>query len=121
MLSGGRHIAREDVFDSKYNDVFAKGERYTNLRLLLNRMVALQPNRIQQITEVIDELNHLQQWEQNAVSLVLGKNSLSAIDQLKERSAETLAIRVDNAAARKTEDNIVEATTTAIQNWLYPN
>ena len=114
MLSGGRHIAREDVFDSKYNDVFAKGERYTNLRLLLNRMVALQPNRIQQITEVIDELNHLQQWEQNAVSLVLGKNSLSAIDQLKERSAETLAIRVDNAAARKTEDNIVEATTTAI-------
>jgi serine/threonine protein kinase len=119
MLSGGRHIAREDVFDSKYNDVFANGERYINLRLLLNRMVALQPTRIQQISEAIDELKRLDHWERNAISLILAKNGLSTIDQLKKNSAENLAIRTDNAAARKTEDNVVEATTNAIQDWLW--
>jgi serine/threonine protein kinase len=118
MISGGQHIAREDALDQKYDSVFAKGERYTDLRLLLSRMVALQPSRIQDMNIVIDELKRLQSWEQNAVSLVLGKNNLSTIDQLKRQSAEALAIRNDNIAARKTEDEIFSTTFKAVESWL---
>lgn len=118
MLSGGRHIARDKVFDATYDAVFAKGERYTNLRLLLNRMVAEQPNRIVRMKEVIAELERLEKWEESAVSLVLGKTSLAAIDQLKKRAAETLAIRAENAAALESEDAIVDAVRTSIESWL---
>ena len=118
MLSGGRHIARDNIFDPAHDAVFAKGERYTNLRLLLNRMVADQPHRIAQMKEVIVELERLEKWEERAVALVLGKTSLAAIDQLKKRTAETLAIRAENAAVRKSEDTIIDAVTATIVSWL---
>ena len=118
MLSGGRHIARDNIFDPAYDGIFAKGERYTNLRLLLNRMVAEQPNRTARMKEVIAELERLEKWEESAVSLILGKTSLAAIDQLKKRTAETLAIRADNAAARKSENTIIDAVTMTIESWL---
>jgi serine/threonine protein kinase len=118
VLSGGRHIARDNVFDRAHDAEFEKGERYTNLRLLLNRMVAEQPSRISRMKEVIAELERLAKWEESAVSLVLGKTSLAAIDQLKKRSAETNAIRTENAAARKSEDVVIEAVTKTVDSWL---
>jgi len=118
MLSGGRHIARDNVFDPTHDAVFSKGERYTNLRLLLNRMVTAQPNRIARMKEVIVELERLEKWEESAVSLVLGNTNLAAIDQLKKRTAETLAIRAENAAARKDEDTITDTVTMTMESWL---
>lgn len=40
MLTGGKRIARENVFAEEYGEHFAKGHRYGLLRLLLSRMVA---------------------------------------------------------------------------------
>ena len=40
MLTGGKRIARENVFAEEYGKHFAKGQRYGLLRLLLNKMVA---------------------------------------------------------------------------------
>jgi hypothetical protein len=118
LLSGGRHIVRDNVFDPSFDNLFAKGERYTDLRLLLNRMVSEQAVRIAQMKEVVAELERLDKWEESAVSLALGKTSLAAIDQLKRRTSETLAIRSENVAARKSEDAVIKAVTKAIEDWL---
>src|SRR5262249_17997348 len=39
MLTGGKRIPRENVFDSRYADFFAKGPRHELLRLLLSKKV----------------------------------------------------------------------------------
>jgi serine/threonine protein kinase len=118
MLSGGRHVARDNIFDPAHDAVFAKGERYTNLRLLLHRMVVDQPTRTAQMKDVIVELERLEKWEERAVALIVGKDSLAAIDQLKKRTTDKLAIRAENAAARKSEGTIINAVTTIIDSWL---
>lgn len=118
MLSGGRHLARDNILDPAHDQMFARGERHTNLRLLLRRMVAERSVRIADMQEVINELERLQRWDETAVSLILSKSSLAAIDEQKRRTAEVLAIRAENSAARSREEALIGAIALAVETWL---
>jgi predicted Ser/Thr protein kinase len=118
MLSGGKKVARENVLDAQYDDIFAGGERHHLLRLLLNRMVVLKERRTSDINEVIVELERIEKWEESAVTLVLGKRARAAITRLQRSSADAVAEKIEKESGMVAELNTLDATTKSVVDWL---
>ena len=90
MLSGGRRVARENIFDSRYSEFFTKGPRHELFRLLLSKMIAPIATRYKDMTQVLTELAQIENWEQNAVGGLLDTRGLEATGKLQQRMAEEL-------------------------------
>ena len=84
MVSGGIILPRERLHEEKYRKIFASGERYHLLELLLRKMVCPVENRMQDMESVIREVGKIEGWERNARLLAIGPDGLAS---LRETSA----------------------------------
>ena len=117
MLSGGMRLAREETGDEKFKAVFAKGERYTDLHLLLLRMITSIDRRIKDVGEVVDRLTKIAQWEEVARRPPSTARS-QVVDHLHRQSAERQRIAFENEQARKSEQETQQVVGEAIMAWL---
>ena len=72
------------LHEEKYRKIFASGERYHLLELLLRKMVCPVENRMQDMESVIREVGKIEGWERNARLLAIGPDGLAS---LRETSA----------------------------------
>lgn len=56
MISNGQIVPRERLDDERFQSIFAKGERYHLLELLLQRMICLVGSRMREVSDVKAEL-----------------------------------------------------------------
>jgi serine/threonine protein kinase len=114
MLSGGRRIARENIFDARYSEYFAKGPRHELLRLLLSKMIAPIETRYRDMTPVLVELGQIENWEQNAVGGLLDTRGLAATGKLQQRMAEELERKTAFEMTREGEINRIASVTSSV-------
>ncbi len=118
MLSGGRRIARENVFDNRYAEFFAKGARHKLLRLLLSKMVAPLATRYTKMDVVIRELEQIADWEQTAISGLLDMRGLAATGQLQKREAEEIQRRLTFDEVRTLDIQRIYNVSASVSAWL---
>jgi tRNA A-37 threonylcarbamoyl transferase component Bud32 len=118
MLSGGDILPRERVHEGQFRKVFAKGERYSLMELLLRRMICLQDQRIQSADEVIEQLEKIEAWEKNARLLPIGVDGLAAIEQIQRRSLEAGRIASENQQVHNQETQALGAVQASVTGWL---
>jgi serine/threonine protein kinase len=118
MLSGGRRITRENVFDQRYAEFFAKGPRHVLLRLLLNKMVAPLATRYAKMDVVIRELEQIENWEQTAVSGLLDTRGLAAAGRLQKRAAEEIQRKATFDEVRTQDIQRIQNVSESVSAWL---
>ena len=117
MISGGMVIAREER-DAAFHDLGTKGQRYRLLQILLSRMIALLPSRINDIDMVLRELVAIQEWEKTAVQSSLSSSLLATIDHSQQAAINRDRINRDNEAARNNLAGRVQAVADDISSWV---
>jgi serine/threonine protein kinase len=118
MLSGGRRVARENIFDGRYSDVFTKGPRHELFRLLLSKMIAPIATRYKDMTQVLTELAQIENWEQNAVGGLLDTRGLEATGKLQQRMAEELQRQANFETTRDGEIKRIASVTSSVIGWI---
>ena len=118
MLSGGVILPRERIHEEQFRKVFAKGERYGLMELLLRRMICPVGQRIQSAEEVIEQLEKIEAWEKNARLLPIGEEALAGIEQIQRRSLEAGRVAAENQQARDQETQALGAVQESLTDWL---
>ena len=118
MLTGGKRIARENVFAREYDEHFAKGDRYGLLRLLLSRMVAPLDRRYRDLDPAMRELRQIEQWEQNAVGVLLDSDALVATQRLQKLAAEEIERKESFQTVREGEQKLLYSVAESVVEWL---
>jgi len=118
MISGGVTLPRERLHEAPFIDIFAKGERFTLLRLLLDKMISPIGTRLQTMNKVIEELENLRDWEQTAKGSLLDEAALQGLDSLRKSSIEARTIADMDSQARETERRGLELATQSVMSWL---
>lgn len=119
MLTGGKRIARENVFDPRYTEFFAKGPRHELLRLLLSKMVAPLATRYAAMDVVIRELQQIENWEQTAVTGLLDTTGLAATGQLQKRMAEEMQRKANFEETRAQDVERILNVSASVSAWLF--
>jgi serine/threonine protein kinase len=117
MLSGGVILPRERIHEEQFRNVFAKGERYGLMELLLRQMICPQDQRIQNADEVIKQLEKIEAWEKNA-RLPISDAARAGIEQIQRRSLETSRIAAENQQARNQEGYSLGTVQKSLTAWL---
>lgn len=121
MISGGQIVARERLEDERFQSIFAKGERYRLLELLLQRMICPVGSRIQDVASVKTDLDKIQQWERNAIFLPVGKDGLDRIGRFQRRSAAAARVTLENAQNRNHEESTIDRVKTSVLETVAAN
>jgi serine/threonine protein kinase len=117
-VSGGTIVPRERIHEEKYRQIFAAGEQYHLLELLLRRMVCLVPERIQDMNSALRELEKIESWKHNAKLVAISDEGRAAIEKLQRRSIETARINAENKSARQQEAETLAKVRESILEWL---
>jgi serine/threonine protein kinase len=118
MLSGGVILPRERLREEQFQKVFAKGERYGLMELLLRRMICLQDQRIQSANELINQLEKIEAWEKNARLLPISDAALARIQHIQRQSLEVGRVATENQQARTQETQALGALQGSMTGWL---
>ncbi len=118
MLSGGKRIARENVFDPRYEKFFARGQRHALLRLLLSKMIASKENRYKEMEVVIRELEQIENWEKTIAGGLLNSKGMAATAFLQKRTAEQILHQETFEAVREGEIKRIDSVTSSIVAWI---
>jgi plasmid stabilization system protein ParE len=118
MLTGGKRVARENVFAEEHTVHFAKGHRYGLLRLLLSRMISPFDRRYREMEPVIRELRQIEQWERNAVSVLLDEQAAAATQQLQRRVASEIERLANFETVRNDEIRLLHSVADSVADWL---
>lgn len=119
MLTGGKRIARENVFNSRYAEFFAKGPRHELLRLLLSKMVAPFASRYAAMDVVIREIEQIENWEQTAASGLLDTRGLAATGKLQKRMAEEKQRKAAFDETRAQDIERIQNVSASLSAWLF--
>ncbi len=118
ILSGGIILPRESIHEEEFRKIFAKGERYGLMEILLRRMICRQDQRIQSVAEVIEQLEKIEAWEKNALLLPVSADTLASIGQLQRQSQEAGRVTEENRRARIQENETLAAVQLSLTEWL---
>jgi serine/threonine protein kinase len=118
MLSGGVILPRERLHEPQYLKVFDKSERYSLMEILLRQLICDERDRLQSADEVLNQLDKIERWEQNARVLPIGNAALSGLEKLQRRSLEAGRITAENSAARTQQNQTLGTVQTSLTNWL---
>jgi len=118
MLSGGVVIPREEIHEPRFHALFEKGERYRLLELLLRRMICVLPQRIAEMTEVMQQLEKIETWEQKARLIPMAESTLIALEKIQRQSLETARIIAENKDAREQETQLLGKIQLSVTAWL---
>jgi serine/threonine protein kinase len=118
MLTAGKRVARENVFDERYGEFFAKGQRHGLLRLLLSKMIALKENRYTEMGNVVRELEQIENWEQRAAGGLLNPKGLAATARLQKRMAEEMERQETFETVREGELKRIASVKSSILAWM---
>jgi serine/threonine protein kinase len=118
MLSGGVIVPRERLHEPPFSQIFAKGQRYGLLEILLRRMICPLDRRIQSAADALKELEKIEVWERNAQLLPMSDTARAAVEQLQRRSLETGRIAAENKEARREEAQTLGSVQLSLSGWL---
>ena len=118
MITGGKVMPREKVFDVTTSDWDAKGPRHQLLRNLLGKTICSLPRRIANITEVTAELERIRTWEDTIVGSPVSIAAKSDVAGLKEAKLKADQIRERNREARSREIARVQTIAKHFCGWL---
>jgi hypothetical protein len=118
MLTGGKRVVRENVFAEEHKGHFAKGHRYGLLRLLLSRMISPFDRRYRELEWVIRELRQIDQWERNAVGVLLDEHAVAATQQLQGRVAGEIERQANFETVRNDEIRLLHSVAESVIDWL---
>jgi serine/threonine protein kinase len=119
MLTGGKRVARENVFDPRYAEFFGKGPRHELLRLLLSKMIAPLATRYAAMDVVIREIDQIESWEQTAASGLLDTRGLAATGNLQRRTAEEMQRRAAFEDTRAQDIERIRNISASVSAWLF--
>jgi hypothetical protein len=88
------------------------------VEILLRQLICDNRDRLQSADEVLRQLEKIEQWEQNARLLPIGKAALSGLEKLQRRSLEAGRITAENSAARTQEDQTLGTVQASLSKWL---
>ncbi len=119
MMSGGIVLPREEIYDSKFQVIFDRGQRYRLMEMLLGRMVREKPDeRFQSMADILARLDQIELWEQKARLTLLDENTFAILDQKKRQSLEAGRITAANKDARNQEVLTLSKTQVSVTSWL---
>ncbi len=118
MLSGGTVLPRELLHEPQYRKIFAKGERYTWLEIILRKMICPLPERYQTMTEVLQELSRIESWEATARALQVSSTNLAMLDQLQAKALTKRTVNNANEEARERERASFDIARRSVADWL---
>jgi Protein kinase domain len=118
MLTGGKRVSRENVFADEHAEHFGKGHRYGLLRLLLNRMIAQLDWRYRDMEPVIRELRQIEQWERNAVGVLIDDRAITAMQQLQRDVAAEIEWQANFETVRNGEIKLLHSVAESVIDWL---
>lgn len=84
MLSGGTDLPRERHREPDFDLFSGGGPRYTMLGRLLDDMICLAPRRLSSMSEIVDRLGQITQWERSIQESPLSAGSVAAIERFGE-------------------------------------
>src|SRR5260370_29692466 len=88
------------------------------MEILLRQLICDKRDRLQSADEVLNQLDKIERWEQNARVLPIGNAALSGLEKLQRRSLEAGRITAENSAARTQENQTLGTVQTSLTNWL---
>ena len=118
MLSGGVTVPRERLHEPQFSAIFATGQRYQLLEMLLRRMICPKEQRIQTAADVISELKKIEDGEKSAQLLPMSQDTLAMVQQLQRRSHEKAKIVEEDRQARRLEAETQGAIQLSVTAWL---
>jgi serine/threonine protein kinase len=119
MLTGGKRVARENVFDPRYAEFFARGPRHELLRLLLSKMIAPLGSRYLLMDRVNQEIKQIENWEQTAIGSLLDVRGLAATGKLQKRMAEEMERNAAFDETRAQDIKRIQAFSASVSEWLF--
>jgi serine/threonine protein kinase len=118
MYSGGVILPRERLHEDAYARILDTGERPRLLGSLLRQMICPIESRIQSMKEVLQRLQQIAEWEQNARLLPMDPHALLSIERLQRQALDTVRVADENASAREQERQTLESVKTTFTDWL---
>jgi serine/threonine protein kinase len=107
MLSGGVIIPREQIHEARYRELFSRGGRYSTLQSLLERMICPLDHRIRNVTEVVEIIDNIADWDRNAQLIPMSSSGYSALERLQQQSLDAQRIAAENMASREQEATVL--------------
>ena len=118
MFSGGIMMPRETVLDQRYDKLFATSERTRRLRFLLSRIISPLPQRLKAMSDVLNELQALEDWERDAHVPLIGAEGLAGIEELRRRSHKVRHVTAENETIQEQEKRALETVKESFEAWL---
>ncbi|MDE2141180.1 MAG: serine/threonine protein kinase, partial [Elusimicrobia bacterium] len=116
MLSGGVILPRERLSDPQYDLFKGRGGRYALLARLLDRMICVREKRIQTMSEVIKELQRIEDWEQKQEK-ALSRGASALLSGMLDDQRAALGIDEHNRLVEAEEKSRLETYTHLISDW----
>jgi len=118
MLSGGVVLPRERLNEDQFRSVFAGGQRYQLLELLLDKMICPVSQRIQTAEAFVAELEKIENWEQSALTVPMSAVALKRLEGIQKASLEAGRVAAENRDARQREHQTQSAIHASVTDWL---
>jgi serine/threonine protein kinase len=118
IISGGVILPRERLDEERYNNIFRQGERFQLLHGLFRQMICPVSNRLQTMTEVVQRLQNIEEWEQKAQLLPLSSDARASLAELQLRAQKSIRVEQENRTVRQQETARLEETQRAFLAWL---
>src|SRR5260370_8932681 len=88
------------------------------MEILLRQLICDKRDRLQSADEVLNQLDKIERWEQNARVLPIGNAALSGLEKLQRRSLEAGRITAENSAARTQKNHTLGTVQTTLTNLI---
>lgn len=119
MLTGGKWLSQTSVFDARYDDIFAKGERHQFLRSLLSKMVVPISRRYAAMDSVVRDLNQIKLWEQTRSLTLLDAEAMAATTRLQRRNTEKVQRKARFDEMRTSELEMINSVSQHASQMLF--
>jgi len=118
MFSDGIVVPRETVHDTRYDHLFAAGERSQRLRFLLGRIISPMPQRLKTMSDVLKGLQALEDWERDAHVLPFSAEGRAGIEELRRRAHKVRKEAAENESVQHQEKRALEIVKEGFEAWL---
>jgi serine/threonine protein kinase len=118
LVTGGVVLPCEYLHEEQFSKYLEKSQQHRFLRNLLHRMICPVQDRLNDMNLVIDRLDYISAWQQNASLTPLNSATLSTIERLRQKQLTAEREAGDDAAAREYERQARVTVTDTFMSWL---
>jgi serine/threonine protein kinase len=117
LFSGGVIVPRERLHEERYSAIFKSGQRHQLFRRLLGEMICGYDERFKTMSDVLQGLQRIEEWEQTAQSRPLSASTLDSIHRLQNEAEKKRQVLDESTTARGLEQDRLAAVRQSFKDW----